>query len=65
MYDVRKLILKDISESLIKYIILFYESPKVSARELELFKRDTFPFFDLIREDQVSVWEALSELLQK
>ena len=51
MYDVRNLILKDITESLIKYIILFYESPTVSAKELGLFKRDTIPFFDLIRED--------------
>ena len=65
MFDVRNLILKDITESLIKYIILFYESPHVSAKELGLFKRDTIPFFDLIREDQVSVWEALGELLQK
>lgn len=35
MYDVVRLILQDITESLIKYIFYFYQDPKIGKHDLE------------------------------
>lgn len=64
MFEVRSLILQDITESLIKYILLVQNSSMVSAKEFERFKQETEPLFEMIRDEQESVWSALATLLQ-
>lgn len=60
----RQLILEEITESLIKYIILFYNSPSLKSKELDALKNEINPFFEMIRDDQDCIWKALSTLLE-
>lgn len=64
MQDIVRLVLEDITESLIKYIYHFYNDPKVNQRELDRLKQEANPFFEMIEEHQDSVWSALGTLLR-
>jgi len=64
MFDIVSLVLTDITESLIKYIFHFYNDPAVDQRELAKFKQEADPFFEMIEQNQESIWSALGLLLE-